>query len=158
MTDELPKLRLLQNIVAFDFSEQHDETTIARYCPHADYAIISCGKLSLDEARAKIELCHRAGARFVLATRGAHGALFSDGSTIYMKAAIRIDARDSLGAGDAYLTAFLLCFVPWEAISGQVATKTERYSAVARAMQDGNTFASAVCMQDGAFGYGAPIA
>jgi sugar/nucleoside kinase (ribokinase family) len=157
MTDELPKMNLPGIPLAFDFSERHDYETLREFCPHLDYAVLSAGKLSLTATLAKVQQCHDLGATYVLATLGARGALFSNRLRYFLSPARKIAARDSLGAGDAYLTAFLLCHVSRQHKQGDVRTAEQESQRVRDCMGKGNALAALVCLQDGAFGYGTPI-
>lgn len=110
---ELPKLRPLKPYVAYDFSILETDEIFDAVCPHIDFAITSCGDASMEEIQRRCERIHQRGCRYVIASRGKNGSVFSDGEHLFTHPAYLVEALDTLGAGDSFLTAFLLSFVEW---------------------------------------------
>ena len=80
------------------------------------------------------------GCKLVVATRGSLGSMIYDGNRFYMQPPHKVDAIDTLGAGDSFATAFLLAILDGKTIP--------------EAGEAGAEFASKTCMVNGAFGHG----
>lgn len=155
---QLPLLRSAGVPVSYDFSNKATEEYCSQVCPYIDYGVISCGSLSEEETAKLIDTLHRHGTPYVIATRGSKGSIFSDGTQLYHHNADPITAKDTLGAGDAFLTAFLISYNSWlQDLKGGKALPDQKDDAVQRAMEAGGKKAAEVCMVDGAFGYGTAI-
>lgn len=148
---ELPKLRPLKPYVAYDFSILETDEIFDAVCPHIDFTITSCGDASMEEIQRRCERIHQRGCRYVIASRGKNGSVFSDGDHLFTHPAYLVEALDTLGAGDSFLTAFLLSFVEW--LEGNH-DPSELESAVMAAMDAGSKFSAKTCMVHGAFGHG----
>lgn len=148
---ELPKLRPLKPYVAYDFSILKTDEIFDAVCPHIDFAITSCGDASMEEIQRRCERIHQRGCRYVIASRGKNGSVFSDGEHLFTHPAYLVEALDTLGAGDSFLTAFLLSFVEW--LEGNH-DPSELEGAVMAAMDAGSKFSAKTCMVHGAFGHG----
>lgn len=148
---ELPKLAPLRPYVAYDFSIIETDERFDSVCPYIDFAITSCGDATLDQIKEKCSRIHRRGCKYVIASRGKNGSVFSDGEHLFTRKADLVKAVDTLGAGDSFLTAFLLSFVEW--LRSQPANVSLE-DAVAQAMDAGSAFAAKTCMVHGAFGHG----
>lgn len=149
---ELPKLRPLKPYVAYDFSILETDEIFDAVCPHIDFAITSCGDASMEEIQRRCERIHQRGCRYVIASRGKNGSVFSDGEHLFTHPAYLVEALDTLGAGDSFLTAFLLSFVEW--LEGNHDHPSELEGAVMAAMDAGSKFSAKTCMVHGAFGHG----
>lgn len=157
--EHLPALRTAVARVSFDFSSDDDrrsDTYLAAVCPSVDLAQFSCADLSHRESRDLLSTAIRFGAGAALATRGTEGALFLDGDTFYEDGAEHVPPAsivDTMGCGDAYLTAFLLRLVQagW--------SRTHRAAAVdvAAAMRAAALYSARQCTVEGAFGHGRPF-
>ncbi len=69
---------------------------------------MSCSHLSTEETKEKLEFAIGLGNRLSLATRGAEGAILFDGREHITYVPERVKAIDTLGAGDSFITGFLL--------------------------------------------------
>lgn len=127
--------------LSYDFSGRwKEEYYYEEVVPYVDYAFLSCGNTPEDEVK---EVCRRMaslGCKIVVATRGSLGSMIFDGKKFHMQAPHKVDAIDTLGAGDSFATAFLLAI-----LDGQT---------VEEAGEAGAEFASKTCMVNGAFGHG----
>jgi sugar/nucleoside kinase (ribokinase family) len=139
--------------ISFDFSDKVSDEYLAAYSPYVTYAIVSCSHLSVKETDLLIDRIHAWGCANVIATRGDEGSVFSDGKELYRHKALLVAAVDTMGAGDSFLTAFLLHLIDWKlnhpGTSGQ-----ELKKAIDTSMEEGSHFAAQTCMVEGAFGYG----
>lgn len=130
-----------------------DSDLLERIGPHVDLAALSVGEGGRDRAEAAIARAHAAGIGVVLATMGAEGALASCGGGLVAQEPAPARVVDTLGAGDAFLTATLL---------GLVARGWQRGTppgdaALAAAMAEAAPFAAEICGLEGAFGEAAPL-
>lgn len=142
--------------LSMDFSDECSEVFFEAHCPHITYAILSCRHLSEEQTRERIRQVHACGSPYVVATRAEFGSFFSDGKEFYHHPAQMVEAQDSMGAGDSFLTAFLLSYVGWQLAAGTRPAAAERRAAAQRALGAGSAFAAKVCLIDGSSGHGAP--
>ena len=82
------------------------------------------------------------GNKLAVATMGADGALLYDGNSFYKQKPRLVEAVDTLGAGDSFLTAFLVHLLQYE------------QEGIEAALAKGAEFAASSCLVEGAFGYG----
>jgi sugar/nucleoside kinase (ribokinase family) len=144
----LPLIKASGVKLAYDLSERRDAELLAAVCPHLDFAFSSCGKLSPSETLDFIQTLHACGAPMVLATRGAEGALFSDGRQVFSQAAVNLDrVIDTMAAGDGFLTAFLV-----NLLQKQAASPWDL--AVQEALRSAAAFSAKVCQWEGSWGMG----
>ncbi len=150
----LAAISAASRLVSYDCSwTWRDSDLLERIGPHVDLAALSVGEGGQDLAKAMIARAHATGIGVVLATMGAEGALASAGGRLVAQAPAPARVVDTLGAGDAFLTATLL---------GLVARGWQRAAppgdqALAEAMAEAAPFAAEICGLEGAFGHGAPL-
>ena len=154
---QLAKVKSTGVPLSYDFSGRWNEPDrVERVAPYADYAFLSCGSITEEEA---MEICkdmYAAGIPKIIATRGSYGALFYDGVGFYSQPPKLVKALDTLGAGDSFATAFLLSFTesmerePEKMENDRAFYETE----LKKALEAGAEFASRTCMVQGAFGHG----
>lgn len=152
---QLPKLKPLGVTVSYDFSGQwKDDERVARVAPYIDFAFLSCGNVSEEEARAVCEKLCKAGCPQVVATRGSLGAVYYDGSLFLTCPPKLVEAVDTLGAGDSFATAFLLSVIA--AREKEPARYGGHYprAVVEKALEAGAAFSARTCLVQGAFGHG----
>lgn len=147
---QLPKLKQAGPLVSFDFSDRFTESYAAQVCPYVDISLISCGKKSDEEVSGVIQRAHDAGCSMVLASMGRRGARLSFKGKVYAQPSGKEKAIDTLGAGDAFFTAFIVNYLDADKDSNQDET-------IQRCLAEGAEYATKVCMRDGAFGYGIEI-
>ncbi len=143
---ELPKLKTTGVPVSYDFSNRTEDEYLRLVCPYVDYSFMSCSHLSVEETKKKLELALELGNRLSLATRGAEGAILFDGRDYMTYVPEKVKAVDTLGAGDSFITGFLLHLA---------ANHFDHNSEVlGEALSLGGKAAAKTCMVMGAFGYG----
>jgi len=128
--------------LSYDFSTRREAEHRARVATHCWLASFSATEASTAELGALVEDMHTAGARWVLATRGADGAVLSGGGTRHEVAAAPATVVDTLGAGDSFIARVLVGLL-----------RDEAPDAVLHAAADE---AARTCGYFGAVGYGAP--
>ena len=129
--------------VSFDFSERRDEEYLKRVCPYLSYAFFSGSDLSDEEISSLIDYCHDLGTPIVGVTLGSRGAVFSQEGKRYNQGVKKVDAVDTMGAGDSFIAGFLTC-----RILGEDMVPALDYAA---------TVAAKTCLIHGSFGYPHPL-
>lgn len=146
--EELPTLSELGIPISFDFSKNYDENYLNQVCPYIDFAFLSCGQLTEAETKEKLKQVYDKGCKYVLGTRGIDGAFLLYNNKIYYQEAKKVEPIDTLGAGDSFITVFLI-----EIISSSKVTE----EVIERGLSKAADFASKTCLINGAFGYGKKI-
>ncbi|MEX1078435.1 MAG: PfkB family carbohydrate kinase [Homoserinimonas sp.] len=157
LESQLPRLREIDCPVSFDFSDEpvnRSPEYLDRVAPYVDLALFSCSAQSADETRTLLADAVRRGAQASLGTRGTGGAIFFDGTDFHEGDAVVVNDPigfvDTMGCGDAFLTAFALDLLQ----SGWSRDTVPGASACARALRVGAENAARQCLVEGAFGHG----
>jgi fructoselysine 6-kinase len=129
--------------VSFDFGIHREPAYVEPLLPHLFVAEFSASDLSDDQVEDLIRWAHRQGPRFVLVTRGAAGALLSDGRRTYRQPAVATTIVDTLGAGDAFIAGTLIGLIDEKPLPDTLAKAA--------------VLAARACSEVGAFGHGEPI-
>ena len=145
---QLYKLKQSSAFVSMDFSDDYTPDYLAACCPYIDAAILSCGKMPEDEILSLQKQVASYGPSVVIATRGSKGAQVlikrqnqtNDSFDLYQQPPHLVDATDTMGAGDAFLTCFLVHYIEGTMIS--------------KALSLAADFAARQCLISGSFGYG----
>lgn len=103
---ELPALAELC-AVSFDFSDKKDEEYLKRTCPYLTYAFFSGSDMTEEECEALLKHVHAFGTKIVGITRGSKGSMFYDGEKVYHQGIKKVEAIDTMGAGDSFIAGFL---------------------------------------------------
>ncbi|MGI8416920.1 MAG: PfkB family carbohydrate kinase [Nakamurella sp.] len=125
--------------VSFDFDAHTGDDYAQQLMPSVSYAFFSASHFAAKDIRELLSWACGSGASSALATRGAQGAIYFDGTTFTTQPARRALVRDTLGAGDAFVAAVLHGI-----LTGQAAPVF-----LARAA----TLSASVCENLGAFGH-----
>ncbi len=144
--------------ISMDFGTTYSEPFFAYICPHITYAVMSCAAISMEQMKMQMKRTIEYGANYVLATRGGEGAWFSDGKKIYHRPAQMVEAIDTMGAGDSFLTTFLLHFEEWRRRGKESSSAQERQEVIEQALDRAAAFSAKVCRMEGSFGYGVAYA
>lgn len=150
---ELPKLRQTNALVAYDFSEEtkfRDDDYLRKVCPFIDFALFSGGNSTEEEIDLLVGRVAHFGVKHMLVTRGFRGPQFFCGDTRFEGKVERIEPVDTMGAGDSFLTAFLVHLVE----NGWTKTKDPSPSAIEKGLRKAASFSAKTCLIDGAFGHG----
>ncbi len=140
--------------IAMDFGTTYSEEFFSYICPNITYGILSCAEVSLKQMETRIAKTLEYGAKYVLATRGNEGAWFCDGKKTYHRPAHMVEAVDTMGAGDSFLTTFLLHFAEWKKTKEKNASPAEEEQAICHALDQAALFSANVCRMEGSFGHG----
>lgn len=146
MEEELWKIKKEGIPVSFDFSDIFEEEYIREVCRNITYAFISCPEDSEKLVKEKLEKLKSWGALKAVATRGTKPATGYDGAYFYeQEPEILPQVEDTMGAGDSFITAFLI---------EELKQKKTGQADMQKSLKEGAVFAASVCMKKGAFGYG----
>jgi sugar/nucleoside kinase (ribokinase family) len=145
---QLYKLKQSSAFVSMDFSDDYTPDYLAACCPYIDAAILSCGKMPEDEILSLQKQVASYGPSVVIATRGSKGAQVlikkpdqaDDSFDLYQQPPHLVEATDTMGAGDAFLTCFLVQYVEGTRISEALSLAAD--------------FAASQCLVSGSFGHG----
>ena len=149
MDEHLPRLRTLVPRLSYDFSDDFYIENALTLCAHIDFAFFSCAAYSEQDSKELLAQVNRAGSVLAVATRGSEGALLFDGSNYYRQDAKPVDAIDTLGAGDAFITAFLINLQRKTGFADSPSERTLR-----NALEQAAIFAAKTCRVHGASGKG----
>lgn len=125
--------------VSLDFSDGYNARNIEQLCPLLRFAFFSGGDKSDDEVNALGEYALRCGARTVVVTRGMRGSCVFEEGARHVQGVVRVNAVDALGAGDAYIAAFLTHYL-------------DHGGDLSAAAEAGAAYAARCCGHQGAFG------
>ncbi len=152
---ELEKIKSTGVTLSFDFSVRGTDGYFQQVCPYVDYGFVSCGDITVAEMDEKAKKLLGMDCNIVITTRGSEGAFYYDDKEKIAYKPPYIDALDTMGAGDSFLTGFLLCIVQWQknCVNGESAA-VKKYDAVLAAMKKGSESAARTVMLHGGFGYG----
>lgn len=148
ISQELPKIKAQGTPISFDFSHRWSEEAFRLYCPNVDFGFLSCGKNTEEEAKSAIKMAVDLGCKIAVATMGEHGQILFDGRDYFFHEAIQITPRDTMGAGDAFISAFMVSFLKKNKFSPDVYNECLAYA---------TQFATNNCFVDGSFGRGKPM-
>ena len=156
MPEQMAAVQALPAVFAYDFGEKEKYRTAAYYdevCHGIDLAMLSCEPMDQAAFAALCAPLHRRGVVHVLGTMGAAGQLLSVKGEILQKATQIVQASDTMGAGDAFLAAFLcdLYDAGWQKGRAMPAP------ALLHALEAGQRVSARNCMEQGGFGVRAPL-
>lgn len=168
MESELPKIRKAGKFVSMDFSNHYDEAYLKQCCPYIDCAEISCGDMSEEEIRQTMEQIIGFGCRqMVIATRGSKGACVLVNGTFYEQSSYLVKAKDTMGAGDSFITSFLVNYLDGITSAADFGEHCGKRGITAAAdyldmlirlsLYRAAVFASGQCQRDGSFGFGKEV-
>jgi len=147
MEGELEKLKAAGIPVSFDFSDDFTEEYLEQVGPYVDYSILSCSHLGENETKMLARKMVELGSTIVIATRGSAGAIIFDGNSFFYQKPHLVEAVDTLGAGDSFLTAFLLEYI-------EKSKEGAKDILLKAALEKAAEFAAKTCLVEGAFGFG----
>ena len=138
--------------LAYDFGDEKIDGLAQEVLPFCTYAFFSCSQRGEREIEQLVQTAFSAGCRYVLATLGERGArayVKAAGRPLFC-AAPKLQALDTMGAGDSFLSAFLV-----EAAT-RCGLEPHTESDWTACLEAGTQFASKNCMYYGSIGRGLP--
>lgn len=147
---QLPKIHAAGVPLSFDFSDDSTDEYFAQIAPFVDFAFMSCPDKNDDEVKDHLKTVVGYGPKFACASRGADGCIAYDGSRYYTQPAKPLEkVVDTMGAGDALLTSFLVNYI------SQSKTGNSGPAVIEACLDAAAAFAAKVCGIEGAWGHGA---
>lgn len=146
---ELDKIKELNIPISFDFSDDFTMEEVGIIAPKVDFSFFSCSHLKTDEMLNLIMKAHKFGSKIVVVTMGEKGALLYDGTKFYSQEPELVEAVDTMGAGDSFLTAFLVNY-----ITKVKENKLDKETIIKESLNEGAIFSAKTCLVEGSFGYG----
>ncbi len=166
MESELPRFRESGAFVSMDFSEDFTDAYLEKCCPYVDCAILSCSSRTEAEVDRLIEKVQNLGCTVIITTRGSKGALVTVKGRRYEQSPYLVKAVDTMAAGDAFLTCFLVNYVEGMAKAVDFPAGSDRGITTAAEYEDllirlslykAAIFAAEQCQRSGSFGHGKVI-
>ncbi|MBC8588236.1 fructoselysine 6-kinase [Paratissierella segnis] len=156
---QLETLASLGSTLSYDFSTSwRDDQRTKDICKHVNFAFMSCPNLNEEEIKNQLFIAHNFGTEIVVATRGNEGAIIYDGNMFFESKPKKVNAIDTLGAGDSFATTFLTSFIlDIGKDLGKEMDKNKYEGLVYICLDKANKIASQTCMVFGAFGHGTNI-
>ena len=112
MDEYLPQLKEAGLVLSYDYSNDHLKPGfMEKVAPYVDISLFSASKMTGTEMMEGLVKAHTLGTRIAIATNGDEGATLYDGDRFYTQKPDLCDAVDTMGAGDAFISAFLVDFV-----------------------------------------------
>lgn len=124
--------------LSMDFSGAYTERIIEHFCPMLRFAFFSGGGQSREEVQNLAAYALSCGARTVVVTMGNEGSYLLEQGRTHSEPIRAVETVDALGAGDAYIAAFLTSYYD---------TKGDLVGSAGRAA----AFAAECCLHHGAF-------
>jgi fructoselysine 6-kinase len=126
--------------LSYDFSNKFDRTLLETTLPYLDFAFLSFAGRPLEGISSFLtELRGHSPAEVVVTAGSAGSCVLDDGGNVLHRLPRSIRPVDTLGAGDAFITRYLLARL----------TGTPK----GESLELGNAFASQMCMTKGSFGW-----
>ena len=97
-----------------------------------DISLFSASKMTETQMMEGLVRAHTLGTRIAIATNGDEGAVLYDGDRFYAQKPDLCDALDTMGAGDAFISAFLVDFVGSNGLAARTAGKKSAIASLMR--------------------------
>lgn len=148
--NEIYKLKSINGIISYDFGEKEkyrNEDYFQKICPYIDIAQFSMNHASQEDV---LHMIHQYSLTMpILVTRGQDNPLFFIDNRLFEGKLKSIHAVDTMGAGDAYMTAFVCSLVE----QGWKKKMTLNDEWIITAMDKAASYAASVCLIHGSIGY-----
>lgn len=129
--------------LSLDFSDGYTPINIEQIAPLLTYAFLSGKGQDEETCKALARYTVQCGARHAIVTMGEKGSFLCGEEGEWRQEATRTEVKDALGAGDAFIAAFLQARIIGAGIK--------------QAAQQGSDFAAKACGWHGAFGHPIPF-
>jgi len=149
MDSYLSQMQGLNPLVSYDFSDDFDIEHALSLCQYIDFAFFSCAEWTDEAAMELLEKAVNRGCAVTVATRGPHEVILYDGRSWFRQAPQAVIPTDTLGAGDAFISGFLISYV-----GGKANTSAQPASLIENSLGKAASFAAKICQVQGAFGHG----
>jgi len=147
----LSKMKQLNPLISYDFSDDFDREHALSLCRYIDFGFFSCSEWSEEAVMELLEEAVNRGCTMTVATRGPREVILFDGRSWFRQAPLAVKPKDTLGAGDAFISGFLISYCK-EKTNASVPPD----SLIEKALGEAVVFAAEICQLQGAFGHGLP--
>lgn len=147
--EKFEKLAQAGVALSYDFNDNFTGEDIERISPCVKIGFFSCSHISVEEAEETLKKCVRAGCRLAVATRGGEAAIAYDGKKYYYQSIMKVEATDTMGAGDSFISAFLTNYLSAE--TDESVTAGDKITISLKAASE---YAAYVVVKDGSLGLG----
>jgi len=148
MDDQLARMQSLHPLVSYDFSDDFDNEHALSLCQFIDIAFFSCSEWTEEATLDLLEKAVRRGCTLAVATRGSREAILFDGQSWFRQAPHPVTPTDTLGAGDAFISGFLVSYV-----GGKADASVRPAALIENSLEKAAAFAAEICQVQGAFGH-----
>lgn len=146
--DKIKKLSGAGVSICYDFYDNFTDKDIDSISPYIEYGFFSSSHISVERTKEILKRCVDEGCRIAAATRGHDAAVAYDGVRYYYQDVCRVKPKDTMGAGDSYISAFLTNYLSADADELKAGDK------ITASMKKAAEFAAAVVVKDGSLGVG----
>lgn len=148
--DVLPFVHQCGIPVSYDFSSEFTMEDIERVADFVTVACFSCSHLSEKERTVLAEKVVSLGCKIVLCTMGEEGAILYTEGQAFSQPAHAVEANDTMGAGDAFITCFLVHYL-------SALQNGDGKDAIVKALSLAASFSAQQCQIEGSFGMGRTV-
>lgn len=134
--------------ISFDFSDRLSETYLSEVSKHINFGFLSCGDMTTTEVKEKLKIAVNGGCDFAVASRGDKGSLYYNGEVIIEQEAFLVEPIDTMGAGDSFITGFLIDLLKKDSLF------TQETKVIKESLVFGSKKAAETCKVNGTFGFG----
>jgi fructoselysine 6-kinase len=149
MDGYLTKMKQLNPLISYDFSDDFDSEHALSLCQYIDFGFFSCSEWTEEAAMELLEEAVNRGCTMAVATRGPREVILFDGRSWFRQAPRAVNPTDTLGAGDAFISGFLISY-----LKGKTNAGVPPDSLIEKALGEAASFAAEICKVQGAFGHG----
>lgn len=142
--DQLHKIKEIGVKVSFDFSDEFTDMDVKNISKNISYGFFSTADYTDDEVKTLLKTAIDNGCELAGATRGDKPVIIYDGNDFYKHYPKKIEIVDTMGAGDAFITSFIIGYIESD----------KKPDSIKQCLKDASNFAGKICLLEGSFGFG----
>lgn len=146
--ERIKKLSVAGISICYDFYDNFTDEDINSISPYIKYGFFSCSHISEEEAKVVLKKCVELGCAIAVATRGHKTTIAYDGKKYYYQDICKVKPKDTMGAGDSYISSFLMNYLSVETDESKADDK------INASLKKAAEFAATVVVKDGSLGVG----
>lgn len=148
--EQIKKLGAAQVPVCYDFYDNFTDEAIIGITPYIRYAFFSCSHLTVEETQDVLQRSVKLGCKLAVGTRGSNPTIAYDGKRFYEQNTCKAEVKDTMGAGDSYISAFLTNYLS-VADADEFPFEDDK---IQYSLSEAAKYAAQVVAKDGALGIG----